>query len=319
MKYKQLTYYQRSQIYTLLQEKKSKSEVARQIGCHRSTITREMKRNRGKRGYYGHVEAHKRFVNRQKNAFKFTRLTPEMCRKIENFIKQEWSPEQISGYLKVYENIHISHETIYKYVLMDKKSGGFLWKHLRRKCRKYMKRFGQNHGRGIIANRRSIEQRPEIVNQKVRVGDWEADTVMGKNHKGAIVTVVERKTKFTCVAFVEKKSAQLVTQAITRLLEPFKNFVHSITVDNGKEFAYHERIEKALNTKVYFAHPYASYERGLNENTNGLIRQYIPKKSILNKETIHNKLTFIADRLNFRPRKTLNFNNPYNMLYSSMF
>lgn len=319
MKYKQLTYYQRSQIYKLLQEKKSKSEVARQIGCHRSTITREMKRNRGKHGYYGHVEAHKRCVNRQKNAFKFTRLTPEICRKIDIFIKQEWSPEQISGYLKVYENIHISHETIYKYVLMDKKSGGFLWKHLRRKCRKYMKRFGQNHGRGIIANRRSIEQRPEIINQKGRVGDWEADTIMGKNHKGAIVTVVERKTKFTCVAFVENKSAQLVTQAITRLLEPFKNFVHSITVDNGKEFSYHEQIEKMLDTKVYFAHPYALHERGLNENTNGLIRQYIPKKSILNKETIHNKLTLIADRLNFRPRKTLNFNNPYNMLYSSMF
>jgi IS30 family transposase len=318
MKYKQLTVCQRSQIYILSQAKKKKSQIAAIIGVHKSTITREMRRNRGKRGYYGYVEAHKRAEKRKRRIPKFTKLTLIVIEKIRTYLAHKWSPEQISGYLKKNENISISHETIYKYIYEDKKQNGTLYKSLRWQNNKYYPRYKSNDKRGHLPNRRSIDQRPEVVDLKQRFGDWEADTMMGKNHKGALVTIVERLSKYTLIAQVENKSAELVTEAIVRLLKPFKGFVHSLTVDNGKEFAFHKEIEKKLNTFVYFAHPYASYERGLNENTNGLIRQFLPKKTVFNEQT-RNQLSLISSLLNLRPRKTLNFNNPTDIMIQSVY
>ena len=198
----------------------------------------------------------------------------------------------------------------------DKLSGGSLYRHLRCHKKKYKKRYGSNDRRGFIPNRKSIDERPGIVNEKSRIGDWEGDTVIGKNHKGALVTLVERKTKFTLVAYVANKTAENVTQAMIALLAPHVEKVHTITVDNGKEFAYHEQITKKLNSQVYFAHPYHSWERGLNENTNGLIRQYVPKKSEIN-TTTQNQLGTIMNKLNFRPRKSLNFDSPADIFYNS--
>jgi IS30 family transposase len=200
---------------------------------------------------------------------------------------------------------------------MDKKSGGSLYLHLRCRQKKYKKRYGSNDQRGTIPNRKSIDERPKIVNEKSRIGDWEGDTVIGKNHKGALVTLVERKTKFTLVAYVANKTAENVTDAMISLLMPHVNKVHTITVDNGKEFAYHEQVTQKLNSHVYFAHPYHSWERGLNENTNGLIRQYVPKKSEIN-TTTQNQLGIIMDKLNFRPRKSLDFDSPADLFYNSI-
>ena len=182
----------------------------------------------------------------------------------------QWSPDQIS------KHADISIEMVYQRVYADKRSGGILWKNLR--CQKQRrKRYGKTDRRGIIPNRQSIEQRPAIVDARSRIGDWEADTIIGKNHRQAIVSMVERKTGYTLIRKVERKTAEAVTEATTRLLKPHRRRVHTITSDNGREFSGHEEISKQLDADFYFAHPFASWERGTNENTNGLIRQYFLK------------------------------------------
>jgi IS30 family transposase len=178
----------------------------------------------------------------------------------------EWSPEQISGWLLVEREELISHESIYLHVWADKQAGGDLYTCLRRQGKKYDKRRNGKSTRGQIKNRVSIDERPGVVDDKSRIGDWEIDTVIGKAHRGALVTIVERVTNFTVSAQVNSKSAADVTRATIALLRPLKDVVHTITADNGKEFAYHEKISKVLSAEVYFAHPYSSWERGLNEN-----------------------------------------------------
>ena len=202
----------------------------------------------------------------------------------------------------------ISHEIIYKYIKTDRKNGGSLYKHLR--CaKKRRKKYGSKDKRGQIKNRVSIEERPEYVNNRERLGDWEADLIIGKDNKGVIVTLVERVTGLLLMDYVESKNADKVSDAIISLLASFACYVHTITFDNGKEFARHEKIAKALNAKMYFAHPYSSWERGTNENTNGLVRQYFPKKS--NFEKISERgIAKVISSLNLRPRKRLGFASP---------
>ncbi len=175
--------------------------------------------------------------------------------------------------------ISISHETIYLHIWENKRSGGKIYTHLRRQGKKYDKRRHGKSSRGHIKNRICIEDRPEIVDQRLRLGDWKIDTVIGKGHKGALVTLVERKTMKMLSAVIPRKTESEVTKATIKLLRPYKAYVHTITADNGKEFSGHEKIAKALDAKVYFAHPYSSWERGLNESHNGLLRQYFPKSS----------------------------------------
>lgn len=232
------------------------------------------------------------------------------------YLNQDWSPEQISGWLKANNQLAVSHETIYQFIIRQQKNGGDLYTHLRQNRKKRRKRIKTKDRRGQIPDRVSIDQRPAIVDNKERIGDWEIDTVIGKNHKGALVTAVERKTKFTCISHVPKREAALVSKALVRMLMPYKKMVHTITSDNGKEFAKHQKIAKALNAQFYFAHPYCSWERGLNENTNGLVRQYFPKKSSLvdvNKEQI----VEVQNKLNNRPRKSLNFQKPATIFLKS--
>lgn len=308
MAYNQLSYEQRNEIKAYLKLGLKMVFIAHLIGVHKSTISRELKRNSGLRGYRPKQAQHKANL-RRKNSRKNSRFTEAVKQQVEFYIKQDWSPEQISGYLALAEDIHISHETIYQYIWTDKRNGGSLYKHLRWSHKKRRKRYGNRDRRGQIKDRVSIDERPPVVEKKARIGDWEVDTIIGKNHHGALVTAVERKTMFTCINYVPSKSAEMVTTALAQMLLPFKKQILTITVDNGKEFALHQKIAEALEANVYFAHPYHAWERGLNEHINGLIRQYFPKNNDFNKID-KEKILFVQNRLNQRPRKSLKFEKP---------
>ena len=314
--YKQLTQEQRYFIYQLNKIDFSQSDIADQIGVDKSTIGRELRRNSGARGYRP-KQAHNKALERRSMAAKAIKMTQTNIDRVEDKLSEQWSPEQVSGWLKAEHKLCLSHECIYQHIWKNKKQGGDLYQHLRRQGKKYQKR-GSNgkQSRGQIIDRVSIDERPQAVDDKKRVGDWEIDTVIGKGHSGALVTIVERKTLFTLIAQVNGKYADWVTQATIKLMTPFIERIHSITADNGKEFAFHKKITEALNTAFYFAHPYHSWERGLNENTNGLIRQYFPKNTDF--KTVDEKDVYnVMQKLNNRPRKSLGFKTPLQMMRKS--
>jgi len=308
--YHQLTQAQRYQIYALQKTKHTLAEIAEVIGVHKSSVSRELKRNRGQRGYRPQ-QAHERAAARKPKAV--PRITAEVWKIVDNLLKKDWSPEQISGRLRKEQGIRISHEWIYQHILVDKKAGGDLYRHLR--CqKKRRKRYGSYDRRGQLPNCRSIEERPTRVNTRKRLGDWEVDTLIGKQQKHAMLTLTERKSRFTMIGKVSRRTACAVRRQVCKLLLPVKDKVHTLTSDHGKEFAEHELIAQTLQLKFYFAHPYAAWERGTNENTNGLLRQYLPRKSDF--KTISNKkINQIVSKLNFRPRKTLRFKTPLEVFY----
>jgi len=308
--YTQLTQGQRYQISALLKIGQNQTEIAEVIGKHKSTISREVRRNRGQRGYRP-KQAHQMSMDRQKKAK--PRIQEATWGLIDSKLEEDWSPEQISDWLKRNTDIQVSHERIYMRILADKRTGGGLHQHLR--CqKKRRKRYGSYERRGKLPNRRSIEERPEIVNQRQRIGDWEVDTMIGKGHRQAIVTLTERKSRFSMLRKVERRKANLVSTAVINLLQPVADRVHTITGDNGKEFAEHERIAQELEVSFFFAHPYAAYERGANENMNGLVRQYIPKNRDLSSVT-DKELVQIMNKLNHRPRKCLDFKTPFEVFF----
>lgn len=309
MSYTQLTREQRYQIKALLDIGHNQTEVAQQLEVNKSTISREVRRNLGQRGYRP-KQAHEMTLRRRREKTQ-TKIGPEIWALVEEKIREDWSPEQISGRFKQ-EGIAISHEHIYLYIYADKRAGGTLWTHLR--CqKKRRKRYGKHDRRGKIPNRKSIEERPEIVQQRARFGDWEVDLVLGKDQQGVIVTLTERKSRFTLLRSVSSKQSDLVAQAVIALLK-WVAPLESITADNGKEFAAHLEISQTLSVDFYFAHPYASWERGTNENTNGLIRQYLPKSRNL-KNISFQEETRIMDRINLRPRKCLDFRSPFEVFF----
>lgn len=312
--YNQLTEGQRYQISALLKAVTSQKDIALLLGVSPSTISRELERNTGKRGYRP-KQAHIKAEKRRQDASKTIKMTFDVVTLIEAKIQLDWSPEQVSGWLAKAENIRISHERIYQHIWTDKRQGGELFKHLRQSSKKRKKRYGSKDKRGQIRNRISIEERPEVVETKTRIGDWEIDTVIGKNHKGALVTIVDRVSKFTLIKKVDSKQAKVVTEATVSLLTPYLNKTHTITADNGKEFAGHEILSEQLETDIYFAHPYASWERGLNENTNGLIRQYFIKGSSFENIT-REAVETVMNKLNHRPRKTLNYETPHSVFFN---
>jgi len=310
MSYTQLTQEQRYQIHALLKMGHQQTEIATYLEVHKSTISRELHRNQGLRGYRP-KQAHQKAMSRRNHARR--RIQAETWILIEAKLRQEWSPEQISGWLKRQVAVEISHEWIYQYILADKHAGGTLYRHLR--CqKKRRKRYGSYDHRGKLPNRVSIEERPAIVDQRQRIGDWEADTIVGKGHRQAIVSLTERKSRLVLLQKVDRRTADLVRDAMIGLLQPFTEHLHTITADNGKEFAEHECISSALKTDFFFAHPFAAWERGTNENMNGLIRQYIPKGRQFDTITDHD-LLFIIDRLNHRPRKCLDFRTPFEVFF----
>ena len=309
MAYTHLSLEERHYIEVQLKEGVSQNRIAKALGRSQGTISRELGRNTGQRGYR-HKQAHGKAQNRHEEKGKFIKLTGDIKHRIQNDISNDWSPEQVVGRLEQENVIKLHHETIYQFILADKKSGGTLYKHLRHQGKKYRKRYGSVHNRTGIPNRVGIEHRPEIVNDRGRVGDWEADTIIGKNHKGAIVTIDERKTKLRIAVPLPGKKAKAVKQAMISSLNPLKKFVKTITYDNGKEFAEHEKVADALACDTYFAAPYHSWERGQNENANGLLRQYFPKSMELDNVSTQDVIAAV-DRLNNRPRKCLDYKTPY--------
>jgi IS30 family transposase len=312
MKYCHLTQDERSQIYAYKTTGMSHDKIALSLGRNKSTISREFIRNTGGKGYRP-KQAHQLAAERLKTAYKATTITDHIISIVEEKIRLDWSPEQVSGRLLKEDNISISHETIYQHILKDKKAGGDLYTHLR--CqKKRRKRYGTkaHDKRGQIKDRVSIEKRPRVVDEKSRKGDWEGDLVIGKNHKRALVTLVDRKTKKIKIALVESKEAEGVEKAVTNLLK--RETSYTITFDNGKEFSNHKEMAQNTGAKIYFAHPYSSWERGLNENSNGLARQYFPKGSSF-KDITHDDVAKVENILNNRPRKTLRYATP-NEIYS---
>jgi len=308
--YKQLTQEQRYQIYALMKMGHHQTQIAKCIGVDKSTISRELGRNRGQRGYRP-KQAHGLAMSRRKQGK--SRVQSETWVLIEAKICRDWSPEQISGWLLKQHHIHVSHEWIYQYILSDKRAGGDLYKHLR--CqKKRRKRYGSHDRRGQMPNRRSIEERPEIVDQRERIGDWEVDTIVGKGHHQAIVTLTERKSRLALLRKVDRRTAELVRDVVIDLLHPVVDRTHTITGDNGREFAGHEQIAQVLDIDFFFAHPYSAWERGANENMNGLVRQYIPKNRALTSVT-NCELEQIMLKLNHRPRKCLDFKSPFEVFF----
>jgi IS30 family transposase len=305
--YRHLTYEQRCQIDILKTRGDSPSETAKVLGVHRSTIIRELRRN-SEGEAYKLEEAERKAQNRRKRP-SARKLSPNMIIIIEEKLKLSWSPEQISGWLKKQGEKHVSYETIYKYIWADKRKGGLLYKHLRHSGKKYNRRSKGTSGRGCIPGRIDIKERPKIVEEKTRLGDWELDTIIGAEHQGAIVSMVDRATKLTKLAKVPQKKADEVRNALVKRLSPIRKFVHTLTADNGREFAYHQSVSRALQADFFFATPYHSWERGLNEHTNGLIRQYFPKGTNFN-HISEEEIEQVERLLNNRPRKVLNFETP---------
>jgi IS30 family transposase len=314
--YKQLNQAQRYQIEILQKAGKNQKQIAELLGVSESTISRELKRNQGKKGYRP-KQAQIKTDNRKKQAAKVLKMTPALILLIEARILLDWSPEQVSGQLKDELGILISHERIYQHIWTDKLHGGTLHTHLRQHHKQRKKKYGSKDKRGQIRNRVSIDERPAIVAEKTRIGDWEIDTVIGQNHQGALVTIVDRVSKFTLIKKVDSKHAEVVTAATISLLQPYLDKTLTITADNGKEFAGHETIKEQLGANVYFAHPYCSWERGLNENTNGLIRQYFTKGSSFENIT-DGEVEAVMNKLNHRPRKTLKFKTPHTVFFADI-
>ena len=310
--YHQLTEHQRYQMYALKKAGHDQQRIAAPLEVSPSTICRELRRNRGQRGYRP-GQAHQQALARRRAKAKATKMTPAVIERIEADLRQEWSPEQIAGRLAAPDGLGLSPQSIYQHIQSDRQAGGTLYRHLRHSQKQRKKRDGKADGRGQIKDRISMDQRPTIVEEKSRLGDWEIDLVMGRPHTGALVSVVERRSRYTLLGKVASKHAEQVAATTIGLLTPYKEHTQTITADNGKEFAHHATISHALDAAVYFAHPYHAWERGLNENTNGLIRQYVPKGmalDTLSDEQIHH----IMDRLNHRPRKGLAFQTPHEIL-----
>ena len=310
--YNQLTSEQRYQISALKRIGHSQTEIAKELEVHKSTISRELSKNTGERGYRAR-QAHEKARERRAKATPTKRISAETWEEVEEKLRQDWSPEQVSGWLEKRQEMRISHEWIYQHILADQQANGDLYTHLRQ-YGKRRKRYGKHDRRGKLPDRVSIEERPQIVEQRERLGDWEIDTLVGKGHRGALVSLVERKSRYTLLLPVAQRLANLVADATISLLLPLAGFVHTITGDNGKEFAEHVRIAETLQANFYFAHPYSAWERGTNENTNGLVRQYFPKTTDFSRIAFSETKTAV-DRLNHRPRKCLDFRSPFEVFF----
>jgi IS30 family transposase len=278
------------------------------LGRDKSVLSRELKRNSSKRGYSARQA--QEYANERKERFRrFRKFTDSIKSKvIRELTSEQWSPGQIVGRALRDGFPMVSHESIYRFIRADKARGGTLWTHTRHRLEHRARPVGGK--KVVIPGKVSIDQRPAVINEKRRFGDWEIDTIIGKENKGAILTLVERTTGFLMMKKLPRgKNAKALASTLFYLLVPYKKFILSITADNGTEFYEHVKIAKMLDTSFFFAHPYSSWERGLNEYTNGLVRQYIPKKQTFNNYSDEDILK-IQHKINRRPRKSLNFESP---------
>ena len=313
--YKQLTSEQRYTISVLLQNRTKQKEIAKAINVSPSTVSREIRRNSGVRGRYNWETAQANAVQTKRKKPGNHSINKEVMEEAKHLlVTEQWSPEQISGVLAK-DGKYISHETIYRMIRKDKAEGGTLYKHCRHKLKRRARPVG---GRRIsIPNRTSISERPAEVDGK-RFGDFEMDTIVGRGNHGAIVTLIERSTSMLFMRKLKKgKNAKELARTVIHLLSPFKEHVKSITTDNGTEFACHEMIGKSLGVTIYFADPYASWQKGAIENANGLIRQYVPKTETL-EHVSHQQITKYSKKINIRPRKKLEFKTPHECFYEQI-
>jgi transposase, IS30 family len=310
MTYKHLSQAERYQIHALMKAGHDQSQIAKLLDRHKSTISRELSRNTGSRGYRP-KQACEMSADRAQHSRNAPTVEPWVREAACALLCIQWSPEQIASQLP------ISHETVYQHVYADKAQGGTLWKHLRCQKQKRKRYASGRDRRGQIPNRRPLSERPLHIEARRQVGHWECDTVIGASHKGAVVTLVERKSGYAVMAKVEKKTSELVSSAIVDKLQPLAARVKTLTFDNGKEFAGHAHIDQQLQSTAYFARPFASWERGSNENLNGLLRQYVPKKRAMSTVS-DEEIRMIQNRLNNRPRKRLGFKTPAEVFHQSL-
>lgn len=311
---KHLTKEQRYQLKAYLNCGKSKPFIALTLGVYKTTIYRELKRNSTKRGNYNPDFAQELYSERKERFSSNRKFTDSIKSYLTHQIKQEqWSPEQIVGYCKIHNIPMVSVERIYQHIREDKAQGGALFKHLRHQL-KHRKRPVSGKQQ-TIKDKVSIDLRSDVINNKERFGDWEIDLIIGKDGKGAILTIVERTTAFFLMRKLPfGKNANQLAKVVIEMLLPYKDNILSITSDNGTEFARHKKISKKILTEFFFAHPYSSWERGLSEYTNKLVRQYIPKKSVFSMYD-DKKIKEIQHKINRRPRKNLNYETPKNLFY----
>ena len=316
--YTQLSHEERYHITELRISRVSKADIARALRRSPSTICRELERNKKRiDGKYRADLAHSYATTRRKRERRGFHLAPHLWEDVVALLKLDWSPEQISNYLRIYGSFTLSHETIYQYIYDDERNGGTLIQHLRIATKIHRKRYKSRDSRGILPGKRHISLRPPAVETRREFGHWEGDTVIGSDLHHCILTLVERKSGFAIIKKLESRTTASVTQAALDAIKEHKTCFKTITFDNGTEFHGYKELELRFPLKCYFATPYHSWERGSSENLNGLIRQYIPKRvSMLPVTQVY--CDAIAHRLNSRPRKRHGYKSPQEIYYGSL-
>ena len=311
MSHKQITLEERYLIHHHLRQGFSKGEIALRIHRHRATVYREIRRNLHIHSYLPGI-AQEHADGRRSRSRKTLQFSQEQWVLIRCFLQSDWSPEQVSLMFRWRGVMNISHETIYRYIWRDKRKGGVLYRHLRQSCKRRRKRYRSHDSRGILCGKRDISERPTAAEKRLLKGHFEADLMHGARAKACILTLVDRKTRLVLIRKLRDKSMQEASKALILMIRRYK--IRTITADNGSEFHDYERIERLTTAKFYFAKPYHSWERGTCENTNGLIRQYLPRHKSMRLLT-QEKCNEIADKLNNRPRKILNLSCPEEAYY----
>jgi transposase, IS30 family len=314
MEYCQLTQAERYIIALMRRQKFSMAQIALRLGRHRSTVYRECERNKTTHnGHYGADKAHSYATARRKRSRRKPQHSPQELGKVEALLKRRWSPEQIAGRQSRARKLQISAQTIYRHIRRNRKAGGDLWKYTRIISKFGRKRYKSVDSRGVLKGKRHISERPKAVEARREIGHWEVDTVIGADLRHCLLTMVERATGFSVIKKLTARNKEQATTALLRALAGHKGRIKTMTFDNGTEFHDYKLLEQQFRVKCYFATPYHSWERGSNENLNGLVRQYLPKgmcmKSITQKDC-----DAIAKELNERPRKRYGYQTP-NELY----
>ena len=315
MSYRQITSGERYMISALRKQDLSLGQIARHLGRHRSTIGREVTRNACRLGYYRPSVAIERASGRRSRSRRNRRFTARQFARIDALLRQDWSPEQAAGYLHRMRELDISHETIYRHVWRDRRDGGTLYLHLRGARKQRRKRYGRYDSRGRLAGKRPISDRPAAAAQRRRRGHWEIDTVLGTGTAHCLLSIVERKTGYLLIGKLAARTTQATTRRTIRLVRRHPHRFSTMTADNGTEFHDYGTIERVTRVPFYFATPHHAWERGTSENTNGLIRQYLPKGTSMAALTQH-QCNAIAQRLNRRPRKRLGYRTPEECFYA---
>jgi IS30 family transposase len=306
--YHQLTPGERYELSALRKQGLKPAEIALALGRHRSTVYRELERNSREDGAYRPATADQKTRGRRSRSRRNQRFTVADWELVEAWLREDFSPEQVAGWLRRFRLLSISHETIYRYIWMNKRRGGTLHRHLRCAQKKRRKRYGRYDSRGRLAGKKSISERPPGAENRSRVGHLEGDTVLGTD-KHCLLTLVDRKTGFTIIGKLTARTVEATNRRAIELINNAARRIRSVTVDNGTEFHGYKDIEAATGADFFFAAPHCSWERGTNENTNGLIRQYAPKRTSLAHLT-QQDCDRIAHKLNNRPRKRLGFRTP---------